>query len=541
VIIASETGSGKTLVFLMAVFMKAIPAAAEAEPTGVRALVIVPNGHRDLVDQHAATFRRVAQRLKATGDPFWGGVANTDEAVSCTTWQSGGGKVDRRSDDRRNEFPKALIRIDTADRILVTARLKNKPEEFFRKVSVIAIDEVDKFVPEETKESDDQLNVQTIAKMCSLSQIICASATVVREAALQKGAQDLVANWLRTRLRTNHPDTGRARPLYSVQTKNVMPGSVFHLIIDLRDASRKEEIQLACERLLTCRDDAVFDRGTERIPTACLSLYNVNRSMEEKRRGIESSFTDKKSAGLKPELAHLVRTMAYSQRSDRMKKLLEGNLTGLIGTDALSTGLDFPFSSVSFSRPAIGLSHFYSVFEYIHASGRCGRRPNQLGVSIMYIHNEEDAQKWEKLFQGLLSLQSDLCGRVGVVRVGDPPPVLDNFKSFFQGFFGPLPVRKPSESNFSIRNNLTDHQSRMSSVLKLFATRNDLSLGEWPRDGPASVPRASIPSTAPPVATARPVPTSEMQVYFGPWSAPDPEKGSCSPLTPWKQTFPSNS
>jgi len=244
--------------------------------------------------------------------------------------------------------------------------------------------------------------------------------------------------------------------------------------------------------------------------------------------------------------------MSSDERIRRMKRLLGGELTGLIGTDALSTGLDHPFSSVSFSRPALG--HFYSVFEYIHASGRCGRRPNQLGVSTIYIRNDEEARRWEALFQGLLLLQSDQCQRVGVVRVGDPPAVLDTFESFFlspkekppriPGFFAPLPVWKPDQSNFSIRNNLTHHHPRMSSVQILLATRNELSLGEWPRDGPASVQpvtRASIPSTAPPVATARPVPTSEMQVFFGPWVAPDPEKGSCSPLTPWKETFPSNS
>ena len=82
--------------------------------------MIVPTEIRPLIHQHTETFRRVARRLKPTRDPFWGGVENTEDAVSCTTWQRGGGGG-KDGDDRHNEFPKALIRIDTADRILMTA------------------------------------------------------------------------------------------------------------------------------------------------------------------------------------------------------------------------------------------------------------------------------------------------------------------------------------------------------------------------------------------------------------------------------------
>jgi hypothetical protein len=102
---------------------------------------------------------------------------------------------------------------------------------------------------------------------------------------------------------------------------------------------------------------------------------------------------------------------------------------------------------------------------------------------------------------------------VGVVRAGNPPPN-STFESFF-GHVGPLPVRKPSPSSndgkFSISNNLTDQHVAMSTVARLFDTRNKLA--EWPNSNPAAA------ASAGPVQSTH-VATSEMQVYFGPWVAP---------------------
>jgi superfamily II DNA/RNA helicase len=393
-IVASETGSGKTLVFLMAVFMNAFPAAAEAKPTGVRALVIVPNGHRDLVDQHAATFRRVARRLKATGDPFWGGVANTDEAVSCTTWRAGFGK---KADDRRHPFPNALIRIDTEDRILISARSNgHAPRSFCSQVKVIAIDEVDKYLLENDKKHKD--SVEEILEVCKEAQIISTSATVVRHSELKNaGVRDGVADWLggrtpdgnwHNRFQTYRPGAGPPRPLISVQTENVMPFSVFHLIVDLRVGGRRStestEIQLAWERLLTCRDKDAMKRGVLHA-NACLVLYNDNKRMAEKKHGVGLCFPDKQDKDQKTNIDSLAKGTTLDARRQTMVDLKEQRLTGILGTNALATGIDFPFASVSLSR--LHPTHL-RWDSYVHASGRCGRRPNQLGLSIIYIHND---------------------------------------------------------------------------------------------------------------------------------------------------------
>lgn len=384
-IVASEAGSGKTLVFLMAVFMNAFPLDSEAGATGLRAIVIVPKFSRPLVQQHATTFRRVARRLKENGDPFWASVQDPHESVSCTTWQYGSGG----RDDRRDKFPRALIRIDTADRILSSARGDDTvpPEAFFSNVSVIVIDQVDKCLSPEAQGSDKR-DVSMISQFCPNSQIISASATISRQAELRPGVRDAATTWLGEKsFRTCRPGSG-PRDLLCVQTENVMPANVFHLLVDMRAGDQQEEIQLAWEKLLTCSDFRTFKRSTEVTPSACLLLWNDSPTMIIKRAAIQASFCDKRYSGARqynfPVIAPLATGMTLDQRKKVMGDLLSGQLTGCLSTNASAAVFDFPFASVSHSRPPL-----HTTWDsYIHSSGQCGRRRNQLGVSIIYIKND---------------------------------------------------------------------------------------------------------------------------------------------------------
>jgi superfamily II DNA/RNA helicase len=173
VIIASETGSGKTLVFLMAVFMKAFSAPAQAKPTGLRALVIIPTGVRPLVSQHVETFANVAQYLKETDDPFWKNVAAPRDSVAM--------RPEKLKDDDRL-FQHALIRIDTADRIKASLEKFSGTDGGAGRVQVIAIDEVDKC----WSSTKDKSDVERIVMQCPSAQIISASATIVRQSELSK-------------------------------------------------------------------------------------------------------------------------------------------------------------------------------------------------------------------------------------------------------------------------------------------------------------------------------------------------------------------
>ena len=111
------------------------------------------------------------------------------------------------------------------------------------------------------------------------------------------------------------------------------------------------------------------------------------------------------------------------------------SLTGLVTTKDFATGMDFPFSCVICSQHH--KSHFpYQWDTYVHASGRCGRQPGQLGLAVIFISSpvrclilwcqtvrrgltlhsvQDDAQKWESTFQELVKKQPDLCDRIGAL------------------------------------------------------------------------------------------------------------------------------
>jgi hypothetical protein len=93
-----------------------------------------------------------------------------------------------------------------------------------------------------------------------------------------------------------------------------------------------------------------------------------------------------------------------------------------------------------------------------------------------------------------------------VVQVGNPPANSTHAFEYFFGHVAPLPVMKPSPSNFSISNNLTEQSSETCTVGRLLATRN----------------RKSIAWSKPP--------KNKMLVYFGPWTEPY--------STPLSATFP---
>jgi len=226
-------------------------------------------------------------------------------------------------------------------------------------------------------------------------------------------------------------------------------------------------------------------------------LWNENLSMEAEKQAItnqEKFFTDKDTAGGRPQLGHMEKDMSIHTKQQIVAQLRENKFSGCLGTNSVATGLDVPFAAVSFSR----LGHDLTWDEYVHTSGRCGRRPNQLGVSNIYIYNDEDARKWEGLFKDLLEKQPDLCERVGVVRVGNPPPN-STFESFF-GHVGPLRIGKPSSASFSIeQKNLTDRHEGMSTVAKLFETRKSPS--PWPKNSAAAASAAPVSPPMLPPAT----------------------------------------
>jgi hypothetical protein len=391
-IIAAETGSGKTLVFVMAIFLKAFPQTPEQmqgtrdNREGIRAVMIVPTGNRQLVAQHEETLKRVARHLKATGDCFWGeSVLENDCArqkvvrhgVAATNWKHPERYSDKRDDS--HNFSRALIRVDSANRIFritKTGELQIKEQNMFDRVQVIAIDEVDKvFVT-----AVDKKVVEALVRICGNAQIVSASATIVR---YHEGLVDGPTDWLKSKaLRTCIPGTSTPRPFYSIQTENVFPSSVFHLIVDLRNLAavhHQDAVQLAWERMHTLKFDAFGP---------ALIVWDVNRPDQEgRRRGI----CDESVPGRDPNIIllnerHAAVGGAVQQKFEDLRQLREGQRTGAIGNQAMTVGLDYPFKSVLISKnqPQV---QTWNWATYTHASGRCGRGDNMLGISFVFICN----------------------------------------------------------------------------------------------------------------------------------------------------------
>ncbi len=388
-VIASETGSGKTLVFAMAIFNNAFPSAAPTraeQARGIRALVIVPSGYRQLVEQHTAVFQRVAQRLKQKNHPFWSSayvILNDDiarptvrqgVASSSFTAAAGGGNENRR--DRADDYSTALIRIDTPDRIEESRKahsMLHPDTPHLSQVLVIAVDEVDKIFAD----NKDRNNVQAILRECRSSQIVSASATMARPT--ERPWPDRTTAWLQedcfaTRLPSPPQDQ---RPFISVQTVNVLPPSVFHLIVDL-PAGQKREARLAWERMHSLNSQDAF-------PRPCFHLWNVKNTLERRYTEIQDSFTDKVDRQ-KPSLVCLTADLSVRKKAAELANLKNGTRSGCIATIALATGMDHSFRSVI-------LSHMHRDWllkwdAYTHASGRCGRRVNELGICVIFIENQ---------------------------------------------------------------------------------------------------------------------------------------------------------
>jgi superfamily II DNA/RNA helicase len=401
-IIASETGSGKTLVFLIGVFMNAFPsdfAACQRDKsrTGIRALVVVPTGIRQLVAQHQSTFERVAHHLHNTKDCFWEGArldrdGSVRYGVSSTTWRStkkhaqGGQQQPDNPDDRKDDFSRALIRIDTADRILKSCQEHSRKypgPSLLAGVKVIAIDEVDKVYNDPSKQ--DAPNVEELVVHCPSAQIICASATIVRHF---EEKEDHTTHWLKgSRFRTMCAP-GQYREFISIQSENVMPKSVFHLVVNLGALSSElqERAQLAWEQLHCLKGQESLLPGEDRYPGPCLCFWNDGKSMTEHHQRICSSFRDKSSVESKPAILSLDRDKSILSKALELGRLGSGQFTGCIGNKTFATGLDHPFRSTIISQ--MTPKYRYTWDDYTHLSGRCGRKPSELGTSVTFIHNK---------------------------------------------------------------------------------------------------------------------------------------------------------
>jgi superfamily II DNA/RNA helicase len=388
-VIASETGSGKTLVFAMAIFKNAFPSAPPTSPEaarGLRALVIVPSGYRQLVEQHTVVFKRVAQHLKQRGDPFWSSAhvridddpARPTErhgvASSSYTHAAGGGNENRK--DRDDDYSTALIRIDTPDRIEKNRSDHTKRHsgtKLLSKVSVIAMDEVDKIFAKK----EDHDFVEAIVRDCQQSQIVSASATMARPS--ERLWPDRTTAWLQSGcFATTLPSRDR-RPFISVQTENVLPPSVFHLFVDLSDVpagQQRERARLAWEQMhsLNSQDD---------FPHPCFHLWNVKAALERRCAAIQDSFSDMQVDIRRPKLVCLTAELSVGRKARELLLLKNGNKSGCIATQALATGMDYSFRSVILSR--LHPNWLLQWDAYTHASGRCGRRLNELGMCVIFI------------------------------------------------------------------------------------------------------------------------------------------------------------
>ena len=401
-VIASETGSGKTLVFAMAIFKNAFPSVAPTSPEearGIRALLIVPTGLRQLVEQHTEVFRRVARHLRQRGDPFWSSphVRIDDDptrpterhGVAYSLWSKAADGGIQNRDDKKDDYSTALIRIDTPDRIEISRKevhpRMHPGSNLLSKVSVIAMDEVDKIFANDL----DKTNVQAIVLGCKRHgqpnsvQIISASATMARP--LEELWPDSTTDWLqKDYFATTRPSQPQdQRPFITVQTENVLPPSVFHLFVDLSDVpagQQREQTKLAWEQMHSLK-------STQRFPSPCFHLWNVNKSMAARQHQIQGSFTDKRAGDSeRPNLACLTPDMSVGTKAGDLRFLRTGIKSGCIATQAMATGMDFSFRSVILSY--LAPDHLLKWDLYTHASGRCGRQPRQLGMCVIFIENQ---------------------------------------------------------------------------------------------------------------------------------------------------------
>ena len=186
----------------------------------------------------------------------------------------------------------------------------------------------------------------------------------------------------------------------------------------------KGNAQVAWEKSLTLK-------GADRLCSegATLLLVNEHEKMAEKKQALEKSFSDKTDKLCRPQVATLDKTKTIVDKMSILSKL-SGDLTGCATTKDFATGMDYPFTCVVFSHHHE--KHFpYTWDVYVHSSGRCGRRPRQLGLAVIFISSDvrfwcqtvrrgltlhsvqEDAKKWESTFQELVKKQPSLCDQVG--------------------------------------------------------------------------------------------------------------------------------
>ncbi len=438
-VIASETGSGKTLVFAMAIFNNEFFSAAPTSPeqaTGIRALVIVPSGNRLIVQQHTEVFQRVARHLKQKNDPFWSSphVRLDDDGrqrhgVASTTFTKRAGGANDVDDD----FSQALIRIDSPNRIQCSKTATGgRPVRHtlhvtrskLSKVKVIAIDEVDKIFEEQGKDGDRECMQDIFSGAPPGTQIISASATMRRTS--EKSWPDETTAWLQK-------CQGQRMPFISLQTVNVLPQSVFHLFVDLRELpeDRQQQVKLAWEKMHSLKSKDAFFRP-------CYYLCNKNEKLRPTRTAIQESFTDKTDKDdQKPSLVCLTADLTVGAKSKELFDLRNETRSGCIATQSMATGMDHPFRSVILSYLAPGYLLKWDL--YTHASGRCGRKIGQLGICVIFIENQvrfpvfcspefsstiyqshiEQTQSthWEKMFSELLGKQPDLCDFTGTSGV----------------------------------------------------------------------------------------------------------------------------
>jgi len=441
-IVASETGSGKTMIFVMAMFLNAFPQAqrhadlpADETYAGIRAVVIVPT--RNLAQQHASLIDRVARHLRASNDCFWERaiLQSTDPkfkcGVVCSQWHA---KSSDRS-DRDHNFSRALIIVDIPNRLMQEGKktgaafdIHNHCATDFSQVKVIALDEVDKLYAPELKD-----HVTAVVKECTKQskhdnppQIICVSATVARG---KDADNDQCLRWIqedlfqemrkgRVEVRGQPPLPAQTlRPALRLQSANFMPKSVFHLIVDLkvldfggspypdRDVrsqvktpfvsclknwrrGQQGQAQTLWERLFSTDP---LDTGT--FPVGALSFCASNVSAQVQVETIQDAQKQDKIPLFGGSWASITNEQTAATRFSTLTMFRRKGVGALqacsVGSADMARGLDQHFNSVLISEDFPkhqGAGHQSECNSYVQSSGRCGRALP--GVSVVFIRTQ---------------------------------------------------------------------------------------------------------------------------------------------------------
>ncbi len=420
-IIASETGSGKTLIFVMAIFMNAFPQTAHACSTddreGIRAVVAVPT--LQLASQHRGLFQRVALALKGLKDddqkatkhhPFWNdsrvilpqNEGNPRLGVAGTTG-------DREVYSKVN-YHRSLIFVDTPMRI-------KKFGGPMPKLRVVAIDEIDAIY----KLHDQFPALQAIIRgdgnprVHSL-QLICVSATISRSGFDDGVCRDPFIVSMKTLL------AGR-RHAAAFLSPNFLPKSIFHLIVDLTQVGDKAAMKLKWLQMLHERWGGAGNPG-------CLVFEPTHIKARDRAPQINDDSALRRCRALN-------RDLSVAEKATLFTDLISMKLEGCTGTDACGVGLDQPFQSTAFDENTGGNSGIFTPGNeaaYVHRSGRCGRQDNDLGIAVVFVSSpvrrlialpqdfamladallQEDEAGLNKLFRNLIEKQPDLRDRIGL-------------------------------------------------------------------------------------------------------------------------------